>query len=51
MKFAIDVGSGAMIDVPSFIKIGSNVPKLLWEYSCRHTESKAISKTYFCFSK
>jgi hypothetical protein len=29
MKYAAEMGSGAMIYVPSFIKIGSGVQKLL----------------------
>jgi hypothetical protein len=29
MKYGIDVGSGAMIYIPSFIKIGSGIQKLI----------------------
>jgi hypothetical protein len=29
MKYAIEMGSGAMIYIPSFIKIGSGIPKLI----------------------
>jgi hypothetical protein len=29
MKFAIEMGSGAMIYIPIFIKIGSGIPKLI----------------------
>jgi hypothetical protein len=29
MKYAIEMGSGAMIYVSSFIKIGSNIQKLI----------------------
>jgi hypothetical protein len=29
MKYAADMGSGAMIYIPSFIKIGSSIQKLL----------------------
>jgi hypothetical protein len=28
MKYAVEVGSGAMINIPSFIKIGSATQKL-----------------------
>jgi hypothetical protein len=28
MKYAVEMGSGAMIYIPSFIKIGSNIQKL-----------------------
>jgi uncharacterized RmlC-like cupin family protein len=29
MKYAVEVGPGAMIYVPSFIKIDSGIPKLM----------------------
>jgi hypothetical protein len=29
MKYAVEMGSGAMIYVPSFIKIGSGIQKLI----------------------
>jgi hypothetical protein len=29
MEYAAEMGSGAMIFVPSFIKIGSGIPKLI----------------------
>jgi hypothetical protein len=29
MKYAVEVGSGAMIYIPSFIKIGSGIQKLI----------------------
>jgi hypothetical protein len=29
MEYAVEIGSGAMIYIPSFIKIGSAIPKLL----------------------
>jgi hypothetical protein len=31
MKYAIEMGSGAMICIPSFIKIGSGIQKLIGE--------------------
>jgi hypothetical protein len=30
MKYAVDFGSDIMIYLPSFIKIGSGIQKLLW---------------------
>jgi hypothetical protein len=32
MKYAVEMGSGAMIYIPSFINIGSGVPKLIGGY-------------------
>jgi hypothetical protein len=29
VKYAVEVGSGAMIYIPSFIKIGSDIQKLV----------------------
>jgi hypothetical protein len=29
MKYAVETGSGAMIYIPSFIKIGSGIQKLM----------------------
>jgi hypothetical protein len=33
MKYAVEMGSGAMIYVPSFIKIGSGVQKFIEGYT------------------
>jgi hypothetical protein len=41
MKYAVEMGSGAMIRIPSFIKIGSGIPKLI-EGIDRHIGSMAI---------
>jgi hypothetical protein len=42
MKYAVEMGTGAMIYIPSFIKIGSCIQKLMgWIH--RHTDSMAIS--------
>jgi hypothetical protein len=30
MKYATEIGSGDMLDIPSFIKIGSGIKKLMW---------------------
>jgi hypothetical protein len=29
MKYAVEMGSGAMIYIPNFVKIGSSIQKLL----------------------
>jgi hypothetical protein len=31
MKYALEMGSGAVIYIPSFIKIGSSIQKLIGE--------------------
>jgi hypothetical protein len=41
MKYAIEMGSDAMIHIPSFIKIGSGVQKLIGEI-LRHTHTIMI---------
>jgi hypothetical protein len=41
--YVVDVGSGAMIYIPSFIKIGSGTQKLLEGDTHTDTESKVIS--------
>jgi hypothetical protein len=44
MKYAVEMGSGAMIYIPSFIKIGSGVQKLIGEGGIyRHTDSIEIA--------
>jgi hypothetical protein len=42
MKYAVEMGSGAMICVPSFIKIGSDIQKLIEDIH-RHTDSMVIA--------
>jgi hypothetical protein len=42
MKYAVEMGSGAMIYIPSFITIGSGVQKLMGGIH-RHTDSMVIS--------
>jgi hypothetical protein len=40
MEYAVEMGSGAMIYTPSFIKTGSGILKLLGTgYTYRHTDS------------
>jgi hypothetical protein len=36
MKYAVDMGSGAMIYIPSFIKICSGIQKLIRELHRQH---------------
>jgi hypothetical protein len=43
MKYAYEMGSGAMIYIPDFIKIGTGIQKLMGGYT--DTDSKLISKT------
>jgi hypothetical protein len=42
MKHAVEMGSGPMTFIPSFIKIGSGIQKLIKGIH-RHTDSIAIS--------
>jgi hypothetical protein len=42
MKYGIEIGSGAMIDMPSFIKTGSAVQKFIGEIH-RYTDSMWIA--------
>jgi hypothetical protein len=39
MKYSVEMSSGVMIYIPSFIKIGSGIEKLIGGY----TDSKVIS--------
>jgi hypothetical protein len=41
MKYAVEMGSGAMIYIPSFIKVGSGIQKLIGVY--RHTDNTEIA--------
>jgi hypothetical protein len=41
MKYASEMGSGDMIYMPSFIKTGSGIQKLMGRY--RHTDSMVIA--------
>jgi hypothetical protein len=39
MKYAVEMGSGAMIYIPSFIKTGSGIQKLIgWGGGCSQTQ-------------
>jgi hypothetical protein len=50
MKYAVEMGSGAMINVyvRSLIKIGSGIQKLIGGIH-RHTDSMMISQSYIYF--
>jgi hypothetical protein len=48
MKYSVEMVSGAMIHIPSFIKSGSDIQKLIGGDS-QHTDSMVISKAYFNF--
>jgi hypothetical protein len=45
MKDAVEVGSGAMIYIPSSIGTGSGIQKLIG--GCTHTQRKDIARAYF----
>jgi hypothetical protein len=51
MKYAIDMGSGAMTYISGFIKIGSGIRKLIVGYTVRHTTARLSHKSIFIFSK
>jgi hypothetical protein len=56
MKYAVKMGSGAMIYIPSFMKIGSGIQKLIggiqrYTDIQTHTESMEIAYAYFHFFK
>jgi hypothetical protein len=42
MKYAIEMSSGAMIDIPRFIEVGSAIQKLMRGIH-RHTDSMVIT--------
>jgi hypothetical protein len=42
MKYAVEVGSGAMIYIPGFIKFGSGIQNLIGGIH-RHTDSMEIA--------
>jgi hypothetical protein len=43
MKYAVEIGSGAMIYIRSFVNIDSGIQRLLAGGGYRHTDSKVIS--------
>jgi hypothetical protein len=42
MEYAVEMGSGAVIYIPTFIKIGSGIQNLIGGIH-RHTDSMAIA--------
>jgi hypothetical protein len=38
MKYAVEMGSGAMIYIPSFIKTGSGMKLIMGGYTCGHRD-------------
>jgi hypothetical protein len=50
MKCTILMGSGAMMYIPRFIKIGSAIQKLIVGIH-RHTDNEVIALAYFYFFK
>jgi hypothetical protein len=44
MKHAVEMGSGAMIYVPSLVKTGSAIQKLMEEGIYRHTDNMMITQ-------
>jgi hypothetical protein len=40
MKYAVEMGSGAMMRIPSFIKTGSGIQKLIRRKKNTHTDRK-----------
>jgi hypothetical protein len=52
MNYAAEMGSGVMIYIPGFIKIGSSIPKLIREDSQTHRQrDDLISPLLFFQSK
>jgi hypothetical protein len=49
MKYAIEMGSGAMIYIPSFIKIGSSIQDLIRGIYRRRQQGDHISLLPFFF--
>jgi hypothetical protein len=44
MKYAVEMGTGVMIFMPSFIRIGSGIQKMMWwgEFTDRQTDRQTI---------
>jgi hypothetical protein len=53
MKYAVEMGSGAMIYIPSFIKTGSAIHNLIGGYTDTQTQTfgDRISLLLFCQNK
>jgi hypothetical protein len=50
MKYAVEMGTEAMIDIPSFIEVNSDIQKLIRGIH-KHTGSMMIICIYFWFFK
>jgi energy-coupling factor transporter transmembrane protein EcfT len=46
MKYAVEMGSGAMIYIPSFIETGSDILKLIRGRGFTNTEKQTAWKSY-----
>jgi hypothetical protein len=42
MKYAVEMGSGVMIYIPSFIKIGSGIQKFIGGYTDTQTDGRDL---------
>jgi hypothetical protein len=42
MKYTVEMGSGSMIYIPSFIEIGSGIKTLIWGGIHRHTQDGSL---------
>jgi hypothetical protein len=51
IKYAVEMGSRAMIYIPSFIKTSPGIQKLIGGGIHRHTDSMVVAETYFYFFK
>jgi hypothetical protein len=38
LRYAVEMGSGVMIYIPSFVKIGSDIHKLIWGDTQTHRQ-------------
>jgi hypothetical protein len=47
MKYAVEMGSGAMVYIPNFMKIGSDIQKLTEGYTNTQTGRMEIVQAYF----
>jgi hypothetical protein len=51
MKYAVEMGSGAMIYTPSFIKIGSGIRKLIRDTHTQHSDLISLRLFFFKIRK
>jgi hypothetical protein len=50
MRYAVEMGSGAMIYIPSFIQIGTGIQKLIgWDSQTHRQRGDLISLLLFFF--